>query len=623
VLALLAVPTELLSPRLSAYKGLEQMLTVKGSRVVAERSGPHALVTVVANDQVPLRQAKGLSLHSPHLPPEQLAIFEDGEGPVALDRFDGDYDAVRYLSWTPAALAYELRPRPARVLVLGEEVPAELMLGGLYGAARIDALVTDPALIGLLTRDLAEFGGWRRQAPQARLHHASARSYLARARGSYDQVRLRLGGAGAGGAGALREDYTATVEGIQAIWQRLSPDGLIAIGSDARLPPRLPLKLLATARLALQGLGVEAPGHHLALTRGWTSTELILAARPLGTDDIRMLRDFADSRGFDLAWHPGIERQDANRHHRLAQPWFYEGAEALLGPDREAFLQRYKFDLHPATDDRPYVFDAFRWRALPELLELRGQGGIGLLEMGYPLLVMTLLQALALSLLLILAPLSALKGGDPALAPAGGRWRVLIYFASIGLAFMFIEIAFIQRFVLLLGDPVRATAVVVSGFLVFAGLGSLTSGRLRAHIPPTRLILIAILTIAVVSSVYLMILPRVGLEIAQLTTIPRLALTYLLVAPLAFFMGMPFPLGLGSTAAWRPDLVPWAWAINGCASVTGALLATLVAVDNGFSIVVIAAVSLYGVASLGFPGAPAGTMQTARSGGGKSRDPAQ
>jgi hypothetical protein len=619
-LALLFVPTEALTPRISPYKGLSQALQIQGAQLVAERSGPHALIAVVANEQVPLRRAPGLSLHSPYLPPDQLAIFEDGEGPIALDRFTGDYAVARYLDWTPAALAYRLQPAPGRVLVLGREMPAGLLLAGLHGATQIDALAVDPELIALLEHDLADYDGWRFQDPRVDLHHATARGFLARTKGRFGLIRLNLGGPGEGGAGALREHYAGTVEGIRAMWDHLSRDGLIAIGCDLEIPPRLPLKLLATATRALRDAGVQDPGAHMALIRGWESAELILSAKALGPERIAALRGFARSRGFDLAWYPGIAPGEANHYQRLAQPWLYEGASALLGPDRDSYLKQYKFDLEPATDDRPYVFNYFRWVALPELLGLRGQGGLGLLETGYPLLVATLLQAILLSLLLILAPLAGLRARGAARQVTHGRWRVLVYFLSIGLAFMFIEIAFIQRFVLYLGDPVWATAVAVSGFLVFAGLGSLSSarwgstGRLGGR---RGLAFAAVLGIVLVAGTYLLLLPLLGAEVAELAVIPRLALAYLLLAPLAFLMGMPFPLGLGSTAEWRIDLVPWAWAINGCASVTGALLANLVAVGHGFSTVVLIAGSLYLAAVAAFP-APSGRLAgpSSVSGGG-------
>src|SRR6185295_5782771 len=202
----------------------------------------------------------------------------------------------------------------------------------------------------------------------------------------------------------------------------------------------------------------------------------------LSDQDTARVRRFADERAFDLAFLPGMVRAEANRFNILDQPDFFDGAVALRGPERDAFLRDYKFDIAPTTDNRPYFFDFFKWPALPELLDRRALGGAALLDWGYLVLAATLIQAAALALLLILAPLLWLgrERREPAAADLA-RWRVALYFLAIGLAFLFIEIASIQRFVLFLGHPVYAIPVVLCGFLFFAGLGSGFAPRLTAR----------------------------------------------------------------------------------------------------------------------------------------------
>src|SRR5205807_9090526 len=142
---------------------------------------------------------------------------------------------------------------------------------------------------------------------------------------------------------------------------------------------------------------------------------------------------FAEARSFDLAYYPGMKRDEADRFNILEQPYFFDGASALIGPDRATFLDQYKFDLSPATDDRPYFFDFFRWRALPELLARRASGGAALLAWGYPILVASLVQPSALSLVVVLAALWVGRG-----EPVTGRWRVAVYFLAVGLALLFV-----------------------------------------------------------------------------------------------------------------------------------------------------------------------------------------
>src|SRR5207249_4533944 len=219
------------------------------------------------------------------------------------------------------------------------------------------------------------------------------------------------------------------------------------------------------------------------------------------------------------------------------------------------------------------------------------------------ILVATLVQAGALSLLLILLPLWFLRGRRE---PVSGRWRVALYFLAIGLAFLFVEIASIQRFILFLSHPLYATSVVLCGFLVFAGLGSGAAAALERRLtawqiaPAISPINVAVGGIALVALAYLAVLPPLLDRLMPLADIAKIPISLALIAPLAFCMGMPFPLALSRLAAHRPGLVPWAWGINGCASVLSAILATLCAMSFGFRAVVLIALALYFLAAATF-----------------------
>ena len=298
------------------------------------------------------------------------------------------------------------------------------------------------------------------------------------------------------------------------------------------------------------------------------------------------------------SFFPGISPTEVNRFNVMAEPQLYLAARALLGPERERFLADYKFNLEPATDDQPYFFRFFRWRTLPEILTLYGRGGVPLLDTGYLILVATLLQAVAASLVLILLPLWFLRRGAAAGASGAQRWRVLVYFSALGLGFLFLEIAFIQKFILFLHHPLYAVAVVLTAFLLFAGAGSLYSQRLTEA---NATVTLPVAAIATASLVYLVALDRIFAPLASAPDSLRILVSVLLVAPLAFFMGMPFPLGISRVAKQAPQLIPWSWGINGCASVISAVLATLLAMHFGFTTVVLAAVALYGVAAASLP----------------------
>jgi hypothetical protein len=323
---------------------------------------------------------------------------------------------------------------------------------------------------------------------------------------------------------------------------------------------------------------------------------LLISKSPLTLKQIERLRAFSRERAFDVAWYPGMSAEAANRYNQLARPYYFEAVTALLGAQRRDFVERYKYRITPATDDRPFHFHFFRWSSLPEWLRLRERGGVSLMEWGYPVLVATLVQATVAGVALILMPL-VLAGQH---LPRQGRGAVLGYFALLGLAFMFVEIAFIQRFMLFLGHPLYAVAVVLAGFLGFAGLGSRLAGRLP--FAGKHLVSIAAWVIAGIALVYLVALPGLFRALADLPDAGRIVVSLLLIAPLALAMGMPFPLGLKRLSAAAPAFIPWAWGINACVSVVAAVLATLLAMHLGFSTVVVLAVLAYLVGAWAFQG---------------------
>ncbi len=220
---------------------------------------------------------------------------------------------------------------------------------------------------------------------------------------------------------------------------------------------------------------------------------------------------------------------------------------ALLGPQRQDFLDRYKFYIEPATDDRPYFFRFFKWDAAAELFALREQGGIALLDWSYPLLVATLVQAFAASLLLILAPLAVSRCRR--ILPIG---RVALYFLSIGLAFMFMEIAFIQKFVLFLAHPLYAVAVVLVRVSGFRCGGKLACRKGEKRTTSSRNVDRGCNGLGALSLLYLAILPGLFQALIHLPDAAKIAISVLLIAPLAVCMGIPFPTGMMRLACYNP-----------------------------------------------------------------------
>jgi spermidine synthase len=607
VLVPLLLPGSWSELRISQFKGLSAALRVPGATVVAETSGPMGLLTVVASPTVPLRHAPGLSLAFPGRLPEQLGVFVDGDSLSTVDRIEASGTLPEYLDYLTTALPYHLLDRPA-VLVVGAGGGTEVASAAAHGARRVDAVEANHQMARLVEERLAEYGGGLYRRPEIRLEVAEARSFMARERRRWDLIQVALVdsfSAAAAGVHASSESTLYTVEAVASMLDRLEAGGMIAFTRWVELPPRGNPKLFATAVEALERRGVTEPGAHLAWIRSWNTATLLVAREPLGREQIAAVRRFADERSFDLAWYPGMDEREANRYNVLPEPYFHRAARALAGPEKESYLERYKFHIAPATDQRPYFFRFFEWQTLPELLELRGRGGTPLIQWSYLIVVATLAQATVAGVVLVLLPLWLRRRSSLRREGAG---RVALFFLVLGLAFLFVEIAMIHHLTLFLGHPLYSVAVVLGSFLLFAGLGSGASQQVVQaasrwrRVPESlrrRAVGLPAAGAALLTIGDLVILPHLVAAGMGLPAPARILTAILVLAPLAFLMGMPFPLGLARVGARSPDWVPWAWGINGAASVVSAVLAVLLAMHLGFSAVLAIAAALYlGAAAL-------------------------
>ena len=599
-----ALPPAWIQLEISPFKGLPQILRIKGAKQAVRLSSPLGDIAVVENTTVPFRHAPGLSLGAPTAPGEQVAVYTDADALTVITRRDTSEARFEYLDFTTSALPYHLLRNPA-VLVLGAGGGTDVLQALQYQPVRVEAVELNEQVVRLVRQEYRQYSGNLYGDERVRIHIGDARGFVMASARRYDLIQVALldsFNASAAGLYALNESHLYTVEAFQAYLARLRPGGLLALTRWVNLPPRDGPKLFATAVAALRASDGAVPDQQIAWIRGWNTATLLVKNGPFTDLDVKQLRAFAARRSFDVAYYPGMTRAEANRFNQLDRPYFFDAAQALLGDGAEQFFARYKFDIRPATDDRPYFSHFFRWAHAGELFALRTRGGAGLLELGYLVLVATLLQAMAVSMVLIVTPLWLARRRSRAPTGTGVRLLpVLVFFSSIGLAFLFVEIALIQKFVLLLGHPLYAVAVVLSAFLVWAGVGSRLAGHAKLRTRRTWTLRLVVSGIGVFGVGYLSGLPLLADWLIQLSPMAKIATAFVLIAPIALLMGMPFALGLQALARSEPSPLPWAWAINGCASVIGAVLATVLAIHLGFNAVLILALGLYALAALTGP----------------------
>jgi len=268
---------------------------------------------------------------------------------------------------------------------------------------------------------------------------------------------------------------------------------------------------------------------------------------------VRRLREFCDALSFDVVWFPGIRTEQVNIYNQLPAPWYFDGVQALLGPARADFTAAYVFDIRPATDDRPYFQNFFRWSVLTEAWRAKDRGGMGCSR---PVTCCSSPRSCrrycgAVADPAAAGPVRSACADQPASAVAG-----VAYFAGIGLAFLFVEIAFLQKLMLLVHHPTVALSLVLATFLLGAGAGSAWSSRFPTA--QSRILLIgAVAGIVLLGALYGAAFDALIGELAAWPTAARALVAAGLLAPLAFCMGMPFPLALREL---DEPLVPWAWA---------------------------------------------------------------
>jgi len=599
--------------RLSQYKGLSYALNLPHAQVVAERSSPRGRVDVVVSPAI--REAPGLSLVAPTdaVPPWQLGLYVDAESAGAITAFNGDARTLNYLDWIITAAPYfalQDAPRDLRVCVLGAGGGAGVLLALRHAARQVDAVELDPNVPALLRGRFRDFAGGLYDRPDVRVHRAEARAFVQAAHGTWDVIDLSLVdsfAASAVGVGAVNENYLYTREAFEAYLSHLGPGGVLAVTRWARMPPRDELKLFATAVAALEQMSLN-PAERLVLIRSWAVATLLVKKESFTTPELSALRRWTEERLFDTSYFPGIAADQHNRFNVLERDYYFEAASAFLagGQRREQFFRDYAFNLRPATDDRPYFFHFYRWRALPLMLRTFRQSWLPFSEWGYLILVATLVQAILLGILLIVSPMALLPRRIPLVdssvatprSPPTIRLQVLLYFMALGLGYLFVEMALIQRLAFLLADPIYAVVVVLAGLLFVSGLGSAWAARqLRKGISATRLGCFAAIAVAVTGTVYALGLHTILTPLLSSPLSARMAVAFTVILPFAA-MGMPFPLVLHQLGQTHAEMLPWAWAINGCASVVAGPLATLLALGAGLPAVLLVASACYAVAAL-------------------------
>jgi spermidine synthase len=594
-LSLLLLSGYLLAPslyemRLSPYKGLMVALRYPNAQHLSTRFNVLSRIDVVRSPAV--RFAPGLSLtYTGQLPP-QIGFTIDGDQLYAVTE-DRDLENMTFLLYLPSAAPYSLRV-PQKVLIMEPGGGLDVMTALYFNVPSIEVIERNPALLEVVRQPAPNFASRIYEDPRVKIHLAEPRSYLSARDDTYDIIilsPLHTLGASSAGLHGFSEEYRMTREAILQYYHHLSKDGWLMMTHYLQPVPIQEPRLAATLIETIENLGTADADQRLAVLRSWGTITLLLKHDVITPDEIKRLKAFSENLRFDLDYYPGIKPEEANRFNRFPQAIYYQLFDRLLDPDRRAVLYRdYPFNIEPVTDDRPFFGYVLKLGSLKEAYHLARKKWLFLINSGFLIPVM-LLQAIFLAAVLIMVPTALVKKPVNILSKSKSNKYILLYYILIALSFMGVEIAMIQRLILFLGHPVFAVSVVLTGLLLFAGLGSLLTGTdrlksLRVH----RVLMILSVTIVAEG----IGLPYILSNMMALPIAGRFVIGAILLAPLGILMGMPFPLGIAYLKnSNQENMIPWVWAANGSTSVVAAIFTVMLAMEVGFTGVFLSAALAY------------------------------
>jgi spermidine synthase len=504
----------------------------------------------------------------------------------------------RDLMSAPPALANILRPH-GEYAIIGPGGGVDVLRAVANGSPSVTGIEINPIIANTVMRGrYADYSYHLYERPEVHIQVTDGRSFVRNARQNFDVVQMTLvdtWASTAAGAFALSENSLYTVEAFREYFEHLKPDGMVAITRWEFREPREALRVVSVAMQALHEQGVANPAQNF----------IVVSEGDLDEDGIPVVV-LAKKSAFNA------EEEEQVQAHLRSNP----GLVALYLPsdpkdnpfsaliarnDPYAFAQMYPYNVSPVNDNAPFFFFTLKLDQILHQKDL-SQGIDWKVNLGVVVLAMVLVISFVAVLAFLLIPL-VLRGGRKQERPIR-----LLYFVAVGLGYILVEIAFVQRFVLFLGHPTYALTVVVFLLLLSSGAGSLVS---RKWVAQTQRAWRPLLFIVGALLLYVVILPRLLNALVGLPFAAKLLVSAALLFPLGFAMGMPFPTGLQALASipvpefpaagkgeFQENAVEWAWAMNAGSSVLGSILAMVIAIQFGLNFTLACGAVAYSTAIL-------------------------
>jgi predicted membrane-bound spermidine synthase len=473
-------------------------------------------------------------------------------------------------------LAYLLRTN-SRVLVVGpgggREIGAALASGNTVTGVEINPIIVND----LMASRYSAFSGGLFNSPGVQIVTADARSYLERSREQFDVIQenaVDTWAAVSGGGFTLSESYLYTTEAFETYLRHLTADGILTLG---RWEFRQPQQMIRVISLALEAMDRQYAGDNRSRIflvsdssyeqGGGIPAVILIKKSPFTASELDTLRAAARSSNYHILYDPSMT---------TSNPY----ADLINSSNRPKFFAEYPLNIAPPSDDRPFFFFTLKWRDLfsvwntPEESRKNNAGLFLLAGAGVIMLALTTITFI----------LPMLRRSKNTIGRFAG-----IYFLCIGVAFMMVETVLMQKAILFLGHPTYSFPTVLCALFMGAGVGSWqTRNSDTWKLTHSAIVLVVVMSFGIVA---LPLWLQAGFTFPLAVRIIWMALP---LFGLGLLLGRLFPLGLRKLGETE---IPWAWALNGSASVLGSIIAVLLAMQIGFAAVLWAAVGFYGLAA--------------------------
>jgi hypothetical protein len=572
---LLTAGHDILEPRLSPYKKLSNYLKYPGAEHMKTYNSSYSRIDVFKSPAV--RLAPGLSLKYLDPLPEQTGMAVDGDR-ITVVTDVSDKSTLHFLSHLPSSAAYEIT-QDVTVLVIDPGGGLQALMAAYYKAKEVHKVESNPLLLKIIRDDLSEFSGG--------IYGENTWTGLGRNRLSlmnsdkYDIIDIPMMGISVSGSFGISEDYRYTVNAFEKYLAALKRDGMLSISLYIIPPARTEFRLLATLLSAFERMGIDDASGRIVAIRSWDSMTILAAKTPFSKKELAGIKEFSGSRRFDMLYYQGIKKEESNTYIKYASDNYYEGFISLIDREKRLqFIDNYLFDISPVTDNSPFSGYYIKLENIKAIYKTMGHNWLYFMDEGY--MLPFILAILVISCVIIISLPAVSK-------PIRTKLRTyhrsvtastMVYFAMLGLGFMFLEVSLMQKHILLLENPSYSFSVMLTAILISSGAGSYVS---RRHTGLSSPFFILVLSAAILGYSYMY--PFLLHHLVSQNLMTKILLLSLSVIPIGFLMGIPFPTGLTLLGKKHGSLIPWAWAINACFSVLAPVLSVAIALSAGFDMV--------------------------------------